>query len=278
MTASAAGMPVGIDSTGAAVPTLFSATSALAPTPGGVPVCPTAVPQPPEVRWALLLDDLMRMRERLPPPRARRIGDPAPGPGTAPPEWLEPARAWLAGMLSRYCDIRAPRSAFAGALTDGEIEARLMILAADHLLAERVDWAGRPWWDADHLARALLGRPAMDMPMRAALQAKLATGDPTLARVVPALRALGLSDRLFPTPQECALCERLPPPLPAPASPVPADPFRIREGEPRPGRRRARLRAAAFGAALAVPAALLVWQAMLWHGFLARLGTLLSAG
>lgn len=272
MTAPSAGLPVELIAFPAAR-TASLPPAALRPARGAAPMRAS----PPEVRWALLLGELMQVRDWLPPPPARRIGDPSPGPQPdALPPWLESAKGHFAGLLSRGCEVEGPGAG--DGLAEAELEARLMIVAADHLLAERLDWAGRPWWDRDLLARAILGRPALDTPTRTALQARLAAGDPTFTPIVPVLLALGLGDRLFPTPQERALCARslsVPPASAAPALPIPpAGPA----PEDPAGRRRGRARVVALGVALAAPAILLLWQAYLWHDLLARLGALLAAG
>lgn len=245
--------------------------------------------KPASVRWSLLLGDLVRLARTLPAPtppkrRRRRIGEPplppAPrGPAANQLAWIELTRAHVLGLLSRHCHVEA---AVADDAADGDeapddgLEARLMILLADHLLGQQIDWPGRPLWQGNGLADYLFAdtRP-MAHACGHALLARLGAGNRRFTAILPMLRGLGLTERLLPIAEAGNLIALIPPPsplspLPLPR-PLPVPPAPALGFLQQPGL------LPWVAAGLLALAGVLIWQHLLWQGVLANVAAQLAS-
>ncbi|HLO78028.1 MAG TPA: hypothetical protein VK196_16360 [Magnetospirillum sp.] len=244
--------------------------------------------KPASVRWSLLLGDLVRLARTLPAPthpkrRRRRIGEPplppAPqAPATNQLAWIQLTRAHVLGVLSRHCHVEAAVAGDApagdapagdGAPDDG-LEARLMILLADHLLGQHVDWPGRPLWQGNGLADYLFTDPRpMAHACGHALLARLGAGNRRFTAILPMLRGLGLTERLLPIAEAGDLIALIPPPpllRPLPVPPAPAVRFLQKPGI-----------LPWIAAGLLALAGVLIWQHLLWQGVLADVAAQLAS-
>lgn len=251
---------------------------------GGVPSPRTAA-----VRWAVLIGELLRLVQKLaeasPPPRRRRYGELPDPPSTSRCDdaLMGSVAGHVVGLLSRCGAVNSmaalphgntlgPNAVDSGDADD--LETRMMIALADHLLGQRGHWSGAEAWRRRPLALRLLGGAPLDEAARTALHARLAAGDSRFGQILPALLGLGLGQELFPNDRSRRLLALLPPPQDVvPAGVMPEATLDLNSDNGGNG-----LGAAILLGVLLAAIGLLAWQGSIWQRMIVHLASRLAGG